>query len=155
MKRGGPLKRTTALAGGSSSLKRSRIRKRKPRGQPPERRDDAFKQFVRMLPCCAPLSRDERWIIPCEARPCDPHHEHGDGLGMKTHDRTCIPLCRRHHDDAEAKRGAFKGWGRERMREWHRAESARVVALYERTQGSESTYGQAVRRAMAEGRWSW
>lgn len=120
-------------------MARSRMRRRKPKGQPAERRDEAFKAFVRTLPCCAPVAYFDRHtyaclgVTTCGVSPCDPHHEHGDGLGMKTHDRTCIPLCRFHHDDCEAKRGVFKGWDRERMKAWHRAESARVVALYKRS----------------------
>jgi hypothetical protein len=126
----------TPLKRGSSRLKRTRMKRKRSRGQPPERKDEAFKAFVRLLPCCAPLSKDERWIIPCEMRPCDPHHKHGDGKGIKTHDRTCVPLCRRHHDDAEAKRGPFKGWTKQQTRDWHDKESERVQALYERRVGN-------------------
>jgi hypothetical protein len=139
MKRSTPLKRRTQLSRGSSSLKRSAIKRKRSRGQPAERKDEAFKAFVRLLPCCAPTPRTMRLVTGlthCGFRPCDPHHKHGDGKGIKTHDRTCIPLCRRHHDDAETKHGPFAGWTKQQTRDWHDKESERVQALYERRAGA-------------------
>jgi hypothetical protein len=132
----------TPLKRGSSRLKRTRMKRKRSRGQPPERKDEAFKAFVRLLPCCAPVAFFDRYtyeclgVARCNERPCDPHHKHGDGKGIKTHDRTCVPLCRRHHDDAEAKRGPFKGWTKQQTRDWHDKESERVQALYERRVGN-------------------
>jgi hypothetical protein len=143
MKRSTPLKRSAPLARGTSTLRRSRIKRKRPRGQPPERKDEAFKAFVRLLPCCAPITtivRDGDVLRfhdgRCGHRPCDPHHKHGDGKGIKTHDRTCIPLCRYHHRDAEDRRGAFCDFTKQQMRDWHDKESERVQALYERRMGN-------------------
>jgi hypothetical protein len=134
-----PLKRTAPLARSTSTLKRSAIKRKRPRGQPPERSAPEFLAFVRLLPCCAPITnivRDGDVLRfhdgRCGHRPCDPHHKHGDGKGIKTHDRTCVPLCRRHHDQAETKRGLFAGWTKQQTREWHDKESERVQALYDR-----------------------
>lgn len=134
MKRSSPLTRKTPMSRGSSPMKRSKMKRRKPRGQPPERRDDAFLAFVRTLPCCADvLDLEGCTVVYCGARPCDPHHKHEDGKGIKSHDRTCVPLCRAHHDDAEAKRGPFKHFTKDSTRAWHDAESKRVNELYERS----------------------
>ncbi len=124
-----PLKRGKPLARTGKPLRRSRMRRSRPKAQHPGRRDDAFKAFVRTLPCCSPGFMPGSY---CGARPCDPHHKHGDGKGIKTHDRTCIPLCRYHHGDAEDRRGAFRDFTKQEMRDWHDKESARVVALYEK-----------------------
>lgn len=131
MKRSTPLRRTP-LKRGSSSMSRKPMRRSRPKGQPPERKDEAFKAFVRTLPCCSPGFMPGSY---CGARPCDPHHKHGDGKGIKTHDRTCIPLCRYHHSDAEDRRGAFCDFTKQEMRDWHDAESRRVQKLYEEQEG--------------------
>lgn len=142
-----PLTRKTPMSRGSSPMKRSKMKRRKPRGQPPERRDDAFKAFVRTLPCCAPIetrvTRDGDALrfrtIRCGRKPCDPNHAHGEGMAVKTHDRTCVPLCREpaagidHHGDYEQKSGPFKGFTKQQTRDWHDAESKRVNELYERS----------------------
>ncbi len=126
-----PMKRT--LLKRRTPMRRVRMKRGRPAVQPPERRDDSFKAFVRTLPCCAPLPMFDGATTACMARPCDPHHKHGDGKGIKTHDRTCVPLCRYHHDDAEGKRGVFSGFTKQQTRDWHDAESKRVNELYERT----------------------
>jgi hypothetical protein len=135
-----PLTRKTPMSRSSSQLRRSAMPRSRPGKQPPERADEAFKRFVRTLPCCAPMV--DRYptmpadVFRCGNRPSDPHHKHGDGKGIKTHDRTCVPLCRFHHDDAEGKRGVFSGFTKQQTRDWHDAESKRVVELYEKTKGT-------------------
>lgn len=55
--------------------------------QPPVR-SEGFMAFVRAMPCCV-----------CSApAPSDPHHYGRHGMGQKTDDTRCVPLCRRCHD---------------------------------------------------------
>lgn len=124
-----PIARGTSQLRRRSPMKRSPMKRGRPAVQPPERRDDAFKRFVRTLRCCAPGD-------PCRARFVDPNHKHGDGKSIKTHDRTCIPLCRVHHNQYESKSGRFKGWTKQQTRDWHDRQSGFVLALYEQRQQS-------------------
>lgn len=118
MKHGGTLKRTTPLR------RRTRMKPRRDRRRRSSRWvDDAYRAEVRMLQCC--LHRMHPWAHFCRGE-IDPHHAHHGrhGVGTKSDDWTCIPLCRAAHDDAEGKRGFFRGWTREQMREWHDARAA-------------------------------
>lgn len=118
-----PFKRRASELKRTSTMRRSPMKRGRPGVQPPERRDDAFKAFVRTLPCCAPGE-------PCRVRNVDPNHKHGDGKGIKTHDRTCIPLCRVHHNQYEDKSGRFKDWTKQQTRDWHDRQSGFVLAQY-------------------------
>jgi hypothetical protein len=104
-----PLKRSAPLARGSSSMKRSAIKRKRPRGQPPERKDEAVLAFARRRRCA------------CCNRPPPSHAHHprtGAGIGIKSHDAGVIPLCLGGHSDLHSLAGAFKGWNRARLREW-------------------------------------
>lgn len=75
----------------------------------------SFMLWVKTLPCCASTSFD----VPGE---CDGVIE-ADHAGLraynrKAHDRTCIPLCTRHHRQRTDYRGIFEGFGAARMRAW-------------------------------------
>lgn len=73
-------------------------------------------KFVKSLPCSA------RHVGACFG-PIDPHHAGLDkGMGLKPHDRSCVSLCRRHHEQLHDARRPFE-WTREERREW----LARVV----------------------------
>lgn len=51
-------------------------------------RSASYLDFVRAKPCCS-----------CHAEaPSDPHHYGSSGIGQKTDDLRCVPLCRRCHD---------------------------------------------------------
>lgn len=63
-----------------------------------------FLAFVRQKPCCV-----------CSApAPSDPHHFGSRGIGRKTDDLRCVPLCRKHHDEFHDK-GLVLSLGPERV----------------------------------------
>lgn len=66
----------------------------------PPKRDESFLDFVRSMACC----------VCCAPAPSDPHHYGRHGMGQKADDRTCVPLCRKDHDDFHA-HGFFKRVG--------------------------------------------
>ena len=57
-------------------------------GAKPER-DEAYKRFIKRLPCVVCL---KTWWV-------DPAHTGPHGIGQKSSDYSCIPLCRKHHDE--------------------------------------------------------
>lgn len=70
--------------------------------------------FVKTLPCAAfGVSAEYQCDGPIEA-----DHAGERGLGQKSPDSTCIPLCSSHHRHRHNVSGAFAGWSRERMRAW-------------------------------------
>ena len=80
----------------------------------PRQLDPAYLAAVRELPCCV-----------CGRRGVDPHHTGKSGVGMKSSDRDTIPLDRLCHRNLHDLRGFFKGWDKDRRREW---ESAMIEA---------------------------
>lgn len=112
LRRGGRLSRKTAL----------KAKRERPRRGP--RRDRAYMDRVKELPCCAPGAPAGCWGS------IDPSHTGERGLGQKADDWTCIPKCRGHHEAWECHHGVFAGWSKERRREWAAAEVVRVQALY-------------------------
>ncbi len=114
MKRGGYLQRRTRL----------NPRRAKPR-RSGRALDPGYLEFVRGLPCCAPLNEDD----PCWG-PIDPHHAGPHPMGRKADDDTCIPLCRKHHGDVDAFAGPFAGMSRWVRAEFYTREIARVRALF-------------------------
>ncbi len=91
------------------------------------REDPEYLARVRSLPCL--LSGRGGCYGPVEAH----HAGKRPGMGLKAADRTAVPLCRAHHvSHWHACAGAFKGWDREKRREWS-DEAIRVTrALLER-----------------------
>lgn len=108
-----PLKRKTPL-------RRKRPRATvKPRSKYKRReRDVTYMMWVKRQPCAA------HRLVPdlCEACACygevQADHAGRRGMGQKADDRTCIPLCRRHHDCRSSFSGPFKGWTQDQMRAW-------------------------------------
>lgn len=144
MKRTGFKRRETPLARGSSSLKRSRIRKRKPRGQPAERSDREYLAWLRRQPCRM-CGRPWTPRLPNEA-----HHPRRDadgpvGTGLKAADRLALTLCATDvpegrkgcHDHRTDKTGPFSGWSKDEVADWEREKGAAQRALYERLQREE------------------
>lgn len=127
------LARKTPIARGTSQLKRSRMARSRPKGQPAHKRDDAFLAWVRRQPYCM-----------CKKRgPNHAHHpRYGAGVGMKAADRFAISLCETViavvgcHDHRHRKTGPFKEMDREAVRDWEAAQSARLVELYEDARGA-------------------
>lgn len=90
------------------------------------RKDPAYVARVKLMPCCA------RRLSGCTG-PVDPHHAgglvHGRGVGLKPPDRTCIALCRGHHDALHDGRYPFSvsdRWTKSRRRRWQDAQIART-----------------------------
>jgi hypothetical protein len=55
-------------------------------------RDPLYLRFVKSLPCVACLTR---WNV-------DPCHTGPHGIGQKSCNLSCIPLCRKHHQQFDA-----------------------------------------------------
>lgn len=107
-------------------MRRTRLRPRriKPRRADLARMDEAYKKFVKGLQCCA-------WdMSPCFG-PVDSHHAGLDkGMGLKPHDRSCIPLCRRHHDHLHSLTGPFADSPKESIRGWLAVAVGETQAAY-------------------------
>jgi hypothetical protein len=67
---------------------------------------------------------------PCQGR-LDPDHAGRRGYGQKAPDRTCIPLCRRHHRERDAFAGTFRTFDHGAMRFWLDSMITRYQAMYE------------------------
>jgi hypothetical protein len=84
-----------------------------------------------------------QWVrkMPCAARAVDPHcdgHVQADhagrrGVGRKADDRTCIPLCEKHHTQRASFHGVFRTWTQAGMRLWLDAVVAHTQAAFEFT----------------------
>jgi hypothetical protein len=61
-------------------------------------RDPLYLRFIKSLPCVACLTR---WNV-------DPCHTGPHGIGQKSSDLSCIPLCRRHHREFDANPYGFE-----------------------------------------------
>lgn len=77
-------------------------------------RDNAYLAYLRRQPCCVgPLMHD-----PCEGRTDPAHLRFTDrsvgrvnpGMGRKSDDRWCLPVCRKHHDAQHAYGNEAKWW---------------------------------------------
>ncbi len=55
-------------------------------------RDPLYRRFIKMLPCAVCLT--QRGVDPCHTGP--------HGTGQKACDLSCVPLCRKHHDQFDA-----------------------------------------------------
>lgn len=86
-------------------------------------RDEPYLAWVRTLPC-----RVAGMGHACQGDVVA-HHRAGGGVGTKVGDRQTIPLCDGHHRARHALTGPFKGWARERIREWERSEVLRTMEL--------------------------
>jgi hypothetical protein len=89
-------------------------------------RDLEYMKWVRRQPCCARNFA----TTPCEGR-VQADHAGRRGMRQKADDRTCIPLCRRHHRERDNFHGAFKEWGHDRMRQWLDAMIVRHQLIYD------------------------
>lgn len=64
-------------------------------------------------------------------RAVEAHHAGRHGLGQKSDDDTCVPLCDHHHDALTDLTGVFNGWPPGALREWQNAMIERYRARYE------------------------
>jgi hypothetical protein len=61
-------------------------------------RSRRYLQWVKTIPCVLCV---ENHLTPAEGT-TDPHHLFGSVHGLKSSDLTVVPLCREHHQEAEA-----------------------------------------------------
>ena len=107
MKRSGPLKR--------SPMKRTPMRPGKRKTKYARReRDVPYMMWVKSLPCLL------RGFSPCSGV-VEADHAGDRAFGQKADDRTCIPLCTRHHRERHDSMGLFRGRTKEWKREWRHA----------------------------------
>lgn len=109
-------------------LRRTRMKRRRPRPQPAHLRDDVYKAWIRKQPCCCGCGQDA---------PCDPAHERRQtGLALKAHDHTCIPLRRQCHRDYDGRKGKWAGWTNEQRNIWHDVKVTHHRARYLQSQSA-------------------
>lgn len=84
---------------------------RKARRGPP--RDWRYRQWVRSLPC-----------LVCHSAPSQAAHTGPHGIGQKSSDYSCIPLCHWHHTDGNL---ALDRIGRARFERTHGIRIAKVI----------------------------
>lgn len=90
--------------------------------------DIAFLDWVRGEACVASAANgiDDNHHGRTEAH----HAGKNPGIGMKAPDRTAIPLCSKHHAELTAKRGTFRLFAREALRDWQDCRSAETLSRY-------------------------
>lgn len=118
----------TTDAAGAVAVKRTPLARGKPlrRKRPIRRRrltprrsdrayDSPYVAFIRRQPCA--VSAIMGVAGDCTGR-VDPDHTGRRPAGRKADDRTCIPLCRKHHRARDQFSGFFRDWSRDTMRTW-------------------------------------
>lgn len=83
--------------------------------------DPEYLDFVRGLPCC----------VCFERAPSEAHHAPGAGMGLRSPDRTAVPLCTQCHRDFHSHRGRFLKMNRAEKRDWQSSEIERCLAEWE------------------------
>ena len=84
-------------------------------GQPT--RDEAYRRFIRTFPC-----------VVCQSRWTEAAHTGPHGLGQKSDDFSCIPLCREHHRTGQR---SYHRLGRARFEFAHRIEIAALIGMFQ------------------------
>ncbi len=104
-------------------MKRTPLRRRKALVWRPKKtayarrvRDVDYMRSVRGLPCM--LSGVARAGV-CNGD-VEADHAGDRGVGQKADDKTCIPMCRKHHRDRTDGRGFFRGLELAEQRRWRR-----------------------------------
>ena len=93
-------------------------------------RDLEYMQWVRTQPCCAVGMVSHK--SPCDG-PIEADHAGRRGMRQKADDRTCIPLCRKHHHERGSFSGGFRDWDQSGMRHWLVVMISRHQARYDET----------------------
>jgi hypothetical protein len=86
--------------------------------------DREYCEHIRQLPCA--MSGHGECLGAMHAH----HATGGKGLGTRNHDHRTIGLCTKHHTERHALSGPFKGWNKQRIRDWEEATSARLRREY-------------------------
>jgi len=119
MKRSTPLRRRTPLR----SRRRSKYARRE--------RDVDFMLWVKTLLCSVEEERpDPDHMATCCRGEVEADHMGARGLGRKADDRTCAPMCRRHHRERTDHSGSFKHLTRDQVRAWRARAIARTQTLW-------------------------
>lgn len=108
-----PLRRTSRLEA-TATLKRSRIKRRRPRRLDRAGSDIARLDWVRGEVCM--VFRDAGHSAKCEGRIEAHHAGKNPGVAMKAGDDTAVPLCRKHHRQLTDHSGSFRAFDRAYMR---------------------------------------
>lgn len=131
-------------------LKRKRYM-RKRRARRIERQTPMEQAFVHWLhdqPCAL-----RSW--ECNGSIQAAHFRDMTGLGRKERDETCIPLCRKHHEDYDQAKNYFAAWDRGWRKLWHQARQSETraiwAALSEGAREFWSGLAEVARRRMAKG----
>ncbi len=137
MKRSNSLKRSPLKQGNSlkrTPMKRTWMKKGKHKTKYARReRDIDFMGWVKTQPC----------LLACVdgAGPCagvvEADHAGDRGMGQKSPDDTCIPLCTVHHTDRHSCTGFFRGRPKPWKREWRHAAIAKTQAAHRLEMGIE------------------
>ena len=88
--------------------------------------DPTYVAEVKQLRCRAAVLGGD-----CSGGWPDAHHAGPRGLSQRAHDRTCIPLCRRHHREWHDAAGVFRTWRKAERAAWAEEQIAEVQRLVE------------------------
>lgn len=128
MKTRKPLARKTPLP--RSPMKRGKRKSAYKRRE----RDTSYMLFVKKLPCAVEqilyFDSPRTVVALCTGR-VQADHAGCRGLGQKADDRTCIPMCEKHHNARTDFAGAFKGWTQREMRDFLAEAIKRTQQAYE------------------------
>jgi hypothetical protein len=128
--------RRTPLNRGTKPLRRTtRLRARGNTAYRRRERDVPYMLWVKRQPCmlrqiCPHPSMPVGFATtPCEGR-VEADHMGARGTGQKADDRTCVPMCRRHHSERHAHAGTFFSLTRDDLRAWRTAAIERTQAAW-------------------------
>lgn len=105
----------TSLARKTPLRRKTRLRARGDTAYRRRERDLDYMRWVITLPCAARRLPERD---PCSGRVEADHAGRRPGVGMKAADRTCIPLCSKHHRHRDNFHGMFRTWTGAQMRVW-------------------------------------
>lgn len=107
-------------------LRRSWIKRRKPRRLTRAGSDPAYLAWVKTQPCLA-----QKYATALCRRPIHAHHAgRRPGVAMKADDSTAIPLCELHHADWHNAGGVFRGLTKLQRFAWSMRAIAETQATY-------------------------
>lgn len=95
-------------------------------------RDTPYMLFCKRLACSVRVDPPDPNTkpTPCYG-PVQADHLGMRGLGRKAEDRTCAPMCWKHHGERTDHNGTFKDVPREVERDWKLRQVARTLADFE------------------------
>lgn len=121
-----PLQRKTPLR------RKTRLRARGDTAYRRRPRDLEYMKWVKRLPCAVKSMDAGPDASACSGKVEADHAGRKPAGWRKAPDRTCIPMCQRHHQGRELYTGVFKDWSRDQMRTWLDEMIHRTQAEYQR-----------------------